>query len=278
MKKIVAAFDGLRFSESTLQYAIFLARQYNAQVTGVFLHEATRIGYALYETIERQSVSGGNIFAEIDKSDALTINKSIGIFEAACLEANLSYTVHHDRKNAVKELIHETVYADLLVLDAGETFSYIEMNLPGWFIKNILHEAHCPVIIVPKKFNPIKKIVLLYDGKPSSVHAIKMLNYILPEMNGLPIELLCAKHDTASLHLPDNKLLKEWMKVHYPGIVYKVIKGDEKELVGMLSIEDPGTLVVTGAYHRSNLSMWLHPSLADFLVRETKAPVFISHA
>lgn len=278
MNKIIAAFDGLRFSESTMQYAIYLAQRHHAHITGVFLKESTSLGFAVYETIVTQSTSGRNLFDEIDKTDAAETNKAVETFSAACSAAGINYNIHRDRKDAVKELIHETVFADLLVVDAWETFSYISSGMPGWFIKNVLHEAHCPIILPPKNFKPLTKIILLYDGTPSSVHAIKMCNYILPELKRLPAELLSATNDPSSSHLPDNKLLREWVKRHYPDISYKVLKGNRTEIITALKSEEPGALVVAGAYHRSTLSMWFHESLADLLVRETRMPVFIAHA
>lgn len=277
MKKIIAAFDSLRFSESTMQYALHLAKQYDAHVVGVFLQESTRIGYAVYATMVRDSASGKTIFDEIDLADKAATEKSIAEFEAGCQKEKINYTVHRDKKNALDELLHETIFADLLVIDAWETFSYIESSLPGWFIKNVIHHVHCPVLVVPKKFYPITKLVLLYDGSPSSVHAIKMFNYILPEMRNHETKMLSAKEDASSLHLPDNRLIKEWMKRHYHRVTYQVLGGYEKDIAAMLKTEDPGTLVITGAYHRSSLSMWFHKSLADLLMREVKAPLFIAH-
>ncbi|HTS43616.1 MAG TPA: universal stress protein [Puia sp.] len=275
MKKIIAAFDGLRFSKSTMQYAAHLAQLSDAHLVGVFLSEATRLSYAVYATIAKQSFTGKNIFDEIDRSDAVAIKESMDTFESECRGLKISYTLHRDKKNAIHELIHETVFADLLVIDAWETFSYLENRLPGWFIRNILHDAQCPVLVVPKKFQPVKKLIFLYNGTPSAVHAIKMFNYIFPEMNTLEAELLCAKED--NLHLPDNKLLKEWTKSHYNNLEYKVMKGKEREIVTILTNEDPGSLVIAGAYDRSYLSMWFHESLADLLLRETRVPIFIAH-
>ena len=36
MKKIIAAFDGLKFSKSTRDYAIQIAKENNAHLVGVF--------------------------------------------------------------------------------------------------------------------------------------------------------------------------------------------------------------------------------------------------
>jgi len=277
MKKIIVAFDGLRFSESAMQYAFYFARRCNAQIVGVFLNESTKLGYAVYEAMVKQSVSGKDIVKEIDKTDADTISHAIDTFESGCREAKLDYIIHRDKANALKELLHETVFADLLIIDAWETFSYIEGNLPGWFIKNVLHDAHCPVIVVPKKFKPVNRLVLLYDGSPSSMHAIKMLNYILPEMKDMEAKLVHVGDETSSLQLPGDELLKEWMKKHYAKVLYNLLKGYENEIPTILANEDKDILVVAGAYHRSNMSMRFHKSLADLLMRAVDAPIFIAH-
>ena len=93
----------------------------------------------------------------------------------------------------------------------------------------------------------------------------------------LPARLLCAKHAGSSLHLPDNKLLKEWMKRHYPGTEYEVLAGDAQRLVSRVADEGPGMLVAAGAYHRSDVSMWFRQSLANLLMQGTAAPIFIAH-
>ncbi len=278
MKKIIAAFDGLRFSESTLDYSVYLAKKYNAHIVGVFLQESTRVGYAVYATLVQDAAPGRTIFDEIEKADKAATEAAVARFEEGCRNAKINYSIHRDKKSAFDELMHETIFADLLVIDAWETFSYIESGLPGWFIKNVLHHVHCPVLVIPKKFYPIQKLVLLYDGSPSSVHAIRMFNYVIPEMNRLETKLVNATEDSSSMHLPDNKLLKEWMKRHFPEVTYQVLKGYAKDIIAMLKAEEPGVLVVAGAYHRSNLSMWFHKSLADLLIKEVKVPLFISHA
>ncbi len=276
MNKIIAAFDGLRFSESTMQYAVYLAKQYNAHITGVFLQQSTTLGFAVYTMIEKQSVSGENIFNEMEKSDKITLENAINKFQSACRDAQLSHTVHRDKRNARRELLHETTFADLLILNVEETFSYLEQDMPGRFIKDILHEAKCAVLMVPKYFSPIKESILLYDGSPSSIFAIKMFNYILPGMGKLETKVLFAKHDN-DYQMPDKKLLKEWMSKHYSNTRYKILKGEENEIAATLSKESKEALIVCGAYHRSNLSMWFHQSLADLLLKEIKHPVFIAH-
>ena len=51
MNKIIAAFDGLRFSESTRDYAVSLAKANGTQLEGLFLEDRTYHSYNLYDLI-----------------------------------------------------------------------------------------------------------------------------------------------------------------------------------------------------------------------------------
>jgi hypothetical protein len=246
-------------------------------LSGIFLTEDTRLNFAIYKTVIEHSRSGESILDEIDKDDEEDIQKSARIFESKCQQANISYSVHIDKKNAVNDLMHETMFADLLVMDANETFSYLEKSIPGGFVKTILCNSSCPVIAVPEKFTAIKEIALLYDGSASSVHSIKMFDYTLPGMKKMKTKLYYAIGEKGFSYLPDNKLLKEWMKNHYPKAQYKIMEGNEKEIILTLAAKNPGVLIVTGAYNRSNISMWFHKSFADQLMNQIKAPVFLAH-
>ena len=277
MKKIIAAFDGLRFSESTLEESIRLARQHNAHLVGVFLHEFTARGFVVYEALVGQTGNTKELFDELEKDDAATYKASVDTFEAACLEEGISYSIHKDKRSARKELLHESAFADLLVIDPSETFSYIEESMPGWFIKSILHEAHCPVWLTSKKQGPIHRLVFLYDGSASSMQAIKMFTYLFPEMSGKEVLVLSVKSGTLNLHVPDNRLIREWMKRHYSRTDYKVVQGDISQLINLCKEQGPEVLVVAGAYERNKISNWLHPSLADDLMHQLKAPLFITH-
>lgn len=105
-----------------------------------------------------------------------------------------------------------------------------------------------------------------------------MLSYVLPVFDDLPKEVLTVKNEKASFHLPDNTLMKEYMKRHYPEAEYHVVKGiPEEEIVRYVKSQSANTLVVTGAYRRGIVSRWFRESMADTLMRETGQPLFIAH-
>ena len=277
MKKIIVAFDGLKYSESTRDYATYLAKQTNTHLVGIFMDDPTYTSYKIYELIVKEGASEDKLkkYEAKDKStrDAAVIN-----FEKACQKEGLEYTIHRDRKIAILELKHESIYTDLLIIDSKETLTHYTEKLPTRFIRDLLSDVQCPVLIVPQKYKPIQKIILLYDGEPSSVYALKMFSYLLPQLKHLDTEVISVNPVNTTLHMPDNKLMKEFMKRHFPKAKYSVLKGwAEDEIVKHLKQISGNAIVVLGAYRRGTVSRWFRESMADTLMKEVKVPLFIAH-
>lgn len=277
MKKIVAAFDGLKYSAGTRDFAIHLAKHTSTHLVGVFMDDPTYTSYKLYDLLNNRGASLSKL-NEFEKKDKATRNAAADDFAKACQKEKIEYSIHHDRKIAIRDLKHESIYADLLVIDANETLTHYTEKIPTRFVRDLLTDVQCPVILVPAKYKPVKKIVMLYDGGPSAVYAIKMFSYLLHSLKHLPVEVIAVKSMNKDLHLPDNKLMKEFMKRHFPKAVYTILKGiPEAEITNYIRLMKEDVMVVLGAYRRDRVSRWFRESMADVLMKELKLPLFIAH-
>lgn len=277
MKKIIAAIDGLKYSESTASYAVYLAKQMNAHLVGIMLDDFTYTSYKIYDLVSEGEPIGEKRIKWDDK-DKETREESTARFENACQKAGVNYSVHHDRNIAMQELLHESIYADLLIINSRETLTHYQENAPTRFVRELLSEVQCPVLVVPDRAKPIEDIVLLYDGGPTSVYAIKTFSYLLPSLKHLDTEVISVKDLNLSLHVPDNHLMKEFMKRHYPKATYTVLKGmPETEIVNHLRANEKNALIVLGAYRRGAVSRWFRTSMADILLQDLRMPLFIAH-
>lgn len=257
MKKIVAVFDGSRFSDSTLQYAIRMGMQHNATITGVF---AERMEFAYAGGGGRRNTDG------------------CMQFESACQDAGIHYNVRRGGEAVTQSILRESRYADMLLLDASETMNPFTEEAPTPFVKDILANAKCPVLLLPRHFNNIRKICWLYDGSPVSIFAFKMFSYILPVFNALPLNVVTVQTAHHEQALPFEGMVKELIGMHAPQAHFVALKGQpEMEIPIYLREHAAESLVVLGAYQRNALSMLFRPSMADVLVREHAWPLFIAH-
>jgi len=276
MKKIIAAIDGLKYSESAAKYAIQLAKSSNAHLVGIFLDDFTYHSYKIYDLVASDGISSQKM-AVLEKNDKQVRTQSEKKFEDNCRKEGLNYSIHHDRSIAIQELLHESIYADLLVIDKKETLTSYPEKIPTRFIRDLLSDVQCPVLLIPQKYQPINKVVLLFDGEPSSVYAIKMFSYLLSSLNVSELEVFSVKSEDQTTRLPDNKLLKEFMKLHFQEVEYHVVQGNAEEKIWNHLKEKEDALIVLGAYQRGRLSRWFRQSMADFLMSNLNAPLFIAH-
>lgn len=277
MKKIIVALDGLKLSKPTIQYAVSIASQHRAHLVGVFLDDLTYHSYKLYELAGPEGVAEEKRIS-LEAADSDLRRRSVEQFKLACENASIDHSVHHDRNLAMQELLHESVYADLLIIDQRETFSHFDQTAPTRFVRYLLEAVQCPVLLVPEHFKTIEKACILFDGEPGSVFAVRMFCYTLADPGIDDIEVLTVRKPGRSSHVPDNHLMKEFMKRHFPSARYIVLQGDpETEILRHLRTFGPDTLLVLGAYRRGMVSRWFRPSMADLLMTETRMPLFIAH-
>ncbi len=274
-KKFLAVFDGLRFSKSTLEYAIQLTKDADAFLTGIFLDEFI-YPYDVSPILTSYKDAEESLSQKAAK-DKEKKDESVKEFERACSQAGIHYSFHRRAGVAIHELKQESIFADLIIINGNETFSMFPEKPPAHFIKELLTDVQCPVLVVPGKFRPIDKITLLYDGGSSSVFTIKMFSYLFGDLRSTPVEVFTVKDAMEGSHLPNNKLMREFIKRHFPKAKYIVEKGNaEVQVLGHLRYHKGNELVALGAYRRSEISRWFKTSMADILMRELNTPLFIA--
>lgn len=106
MKKIIAAFDGLQFSTGTMEYAIYIARHYNAHLAGVFLDDDS---YTCYGYKELPGHAGEkNILHILNDANKRRRDAAVHQFTEHCQEAALNFSVYYDKKMVLTELLHKS--------------------------------------------------------------------------------------------------------------------------------------------------------------------------
>lgn len=276
MKRVVAVFDGLKYSESTEKYAIQIARESSAHLIAAFLEDSSYHSYKIYDLVHDDGVLSTRQ-RKLNKKDEKTRAAAVARFEKACRDEGLIVTVHKSHRVAIQELQDLSNYSDLIIISKNENFSHHPEDPPTSFIKEFLGEASCPVLVVPPVYVPVNKIVLLFDGHLSSIHAIKMFSYTLAALKDCPARILTVKKPGEPGRIPDNRLMTEFVKDHYPGATFTVLKGTpETEIYSYLE-GLTNLLIITGAYKRSRLSRWARRSMADMLMKKLNVPVYIAH-
>jgi hypothetical protein len=276
MKKIIAALDGLDFSVSAAKYAAYLASSAKAMLSGIFLDDRTYHSYRIYDLLDDEGLSESRL-KEMNAKEDQARKEAVKEFEKICNQADAKFKVRHDRNTALKELLTESIYADILVIDRRNTFGNKDRKIPGAFLKSVLNNMACPALVVPSSFRIFHKLIFLYDGSPPSVYAIKAFAYVLTPFCKLPLEILTVKQSGSNPDISGKYLMNDWIKKYFTQIIYKETQGDpEDAVIQYAKTQKVAPLFIAGARPQGVLSPWFRESMADTLIKKLQAPLFVA--
>lgn len=278
MEKILLAIDAQNLHMSSVDFACYLARLTHSGLTGVFLENLlyeerplAPVGFGI------PSPAIGGMYTEPPVNNSGVTEENIRLFRDACISRCILPKVHRDRGVPTREIIEESRFSDLTIVDAETSFRSGYEKVPGRFVRNVLQEAECPVIIAPYTSRPVEEIYFAYDGSRSSVYAIKQFAYLLPELAQKKVTILSVRRDHLDT-IEEPYKMKEWLKAHYSPVEYVVLKGDPTDQIFSYLLEKKEGILVMGAYGRNVLSRLFQPSRARLAVRTLDMPIFIAHS
>jgi len=202
----------------------------------------------------------------------------ISTFEKGVRNAKIRYQIYNDFKITAHELIRQTTYADLLILSYEIFFNHITRKKDTSLLYQILKGSRCPVLIVPENIKPIKNIILTYDGKESSVFAIRAFSNLFDFAVKDKVSTILTVSPKVDEEILNEKLLMELVKEHFRNVGRQLLNGfnTSKEILNFAeSVEDP--LVIMGAYGRSTISNLIIPSVARRIIEHQRIPLLIAH-
>jgi nucleotide-binding universal stress UspA family protein len=278
MEKILFAIDATNISIPALDFACYIGRLTRSTVTGVFLENLV-----IEKTPALKNI-GGTSYLEwgIDpaaneyKEKQMMIEKNIAFFKEACEKRSVRCSVHRDRGIPADEIIAESRFADLIITDASISFNRRYEGMPTEFIKNILANAECPVIVAPESFDGIDELIFTYNGSKSSAFAIRQFTYLFPELGDKKTTILQV-NEKGEWQGIEKHNLKEWLAGHYSAIGFDVVKGDIDYKLFDYLLKKKNVFIVMGAYGRGSLSRFFKQSQADRVIKTVTQPIFISH-
>lgn len=271
MRKIIIAFDGTHLSNGAFELARRLNEHERILVLGLFIPEID-FSQPTFELEGEGKYQPYNAYVEEDK-----IDDHIRIFENNCRKHGIEYITQKTRlPYHIRELAKECRFADLLILSIQKFYEHLRLGEPNEYLRDLLHDTECPVVVAPDKFDYPAHIILAYDGSRSSVYAIRMFSYIFPDLCTLPTTLVYAAVKKQS-EIPDQDYIQELAGRHFSDLTFLLLEGRKTdELHAWLqSIAKP--MLVTGAFGRSGLSNLFRKSFSTNFISDYRYPVFIAH-
>lgn len=275
MEKVLVLLDGLKVDINTARFACYLARLTHSKLTGVLVESSV-----LQEEKTLAKADGADVLLQtvLTKKTDEDIEKlwieNVNFFEDITEEEGVEAFIEADKTLSTFDVVQEARFADILILDA-KAFYNASGNEPNHFVKQILQEAECPVVITPDNFQPIEDVVFCYNGMKSSVFAMKQFIYLFPQLKAKRAKLITiAERNEVSEE--DEETIANWLRYHFNDVEFIKLKGDALNAFFNYLQKKKNDFVVMGAYGKGMLTGFLE-SDAEGKMDVVRVPLFVAH-
>ena len=274
MKKVLLAFDCTQFSNGAFEFARRMNESEKILLTGAFLPHINYSTLWSYASGEHGSL----LMPPVEGEEKEAMDRNIAHFSTMCRKHDIDCSIHREFFDfALPEFRAETRFADLVILSSQVFFGTHGTLESSEYLRDALHAAECPVVIVPEKFEYPASNILAYDGSASSVFAIKQFSYLFPELCDNKTWLVTLSDDN-STHLPHEENIEELAERHFSYLHMIRLNLDPDEYFGAwMDVQKTKPILIAGSFGRSFLSRLLKKSFITEIITKYKFPVFISH-
>ena len=279
IKQILVPTDGSENSLTAADYAINLARLFNATIRGLFVKDVKILTGPLIHDIGT-SIGGmvpygtfNQTIREILESQA---DAALNQVEGKCTQLKVTFAREIREGIVSREIIKSADDCDLIAM--GKMGAHAEWRdvFLGTNVEFVVRQTHKPVLITPSEYKPFRKMLVAYDGSSFADKALRSGAEIAQAMK-LPVTVVCVaekKDDalqilsTASAILKDDKLT-----------VDTVAKGGSDHAGGILEVcndeDSKFDILVMGAYGHSRLREMILGSNTVRVMRSTNCSILL---
>lgn len=246
--KVVLGFGGSSFDKRELDGIFKFLPHGNMLYVGAVINDLETV-----PVICQSNKCSRKELSSVQKKEKKVRQELYAYLSEKCEETSCKYIIHKDEGCLPHELIRETQYADLLIINQ-DTYNATVINDGESIPFRILLEiAGCPVLVLPKDMANIEQIVMTFDGTATAMRGIKQFSYLLPDVgNRLPVTVLTTYCEEGPPSM-EEKLFIEYLKQHFTNLALHKLCNDTEHTIYSAVGVDANTLLVVNNPSPQNL-------------------------
>ena len=273
LKRILVPLDPSEYSTNAVKYATYIAKKQNAETTGMVIYDIPGIEKSigsyptggLYWAEKLEDAKKEKAKEEID----FLLNK----FKEYCRKEEVQFSETEVQGTPSKMILEEAKFYDLLVLGQKTFFHFESQESEGDSLEKILHYSITPILTVPEKFNPIKNVLVAYDGSHTATRALKRFAH-LTIAKDFNIKIIMGETNLEEGNYILQKA-KDYLNAY--GITNVSTEWTPEKIIDIIEekYKNWADLFVTGMHSKKGLIYFLVGSLPKYLINNIHKPVFI---
>jgi len=268
--------DGSEHSKAALDYAIWIAQKFSGTLFGQHIIDTISLEGTFFHDIsgslgfEPYMDFSSKMREILDERGKIILDD----FAARCEKQGVPYKTFLDMGLIANEICERAKLADLVVIGHRGVNEEFSTGLLGTTTESITRKSPRPIFVSTKKFAPITKPLLAYDGSQRASSAMDSAAEFCTQLK-LPLTVLTIAKEEA---IARNNLqqAKGYLSGYPLDVTYQSTRGHPEEKIIEQLIDQNHDLLFIGAYgHRRIIEMVLG-STTEYVLRNAPCPVFLN--
>ncbi len=276
LKRILVVLDGSEASEATRKLAVRMAKEFNADLTGVGIIDTPWITAAQPEPL------GGAAYKihrdyEVIKQTRARIKEMLAEYSAKCKKDGVSCTTVALEGFPATEIEKLSQEHDLILIGRTTGFHFGMDEDSDLTVKHVTRDNPRPVIVVTSADVRGDTVLIAYDGSMQAARALQMYLLLgLAENKRVHILSIGRKQKEAdAIAERAHKMCESHgAKVTSEGVASSK---PPEEIIKKKSDEVNAVMIVMGAFGHHGLRELFFGSCTEHMMKASKAPLFIHH-
>lgn len=273
-RSILVPIEGSEYSKSATLFAIQIAKDHGTQLSGMAVIDKPDI-----EKFFGPVPLGGMYYALKAEEKKLTEAEArardlVDEFSEACKKNGVRCELIVREGEPVRVISDEAKYHDIAVMGLKNLFKYGATEDDNTLEGYLSHAAQ-PVIAVPRSYNPIRKILITYDGSLPSARAIhSFVQFGIWNDRKATLLNVNDNKDVGDTLLERMSHLLEAHQIKFDKVHSY---GKPEEVILDYSQKNKFDLIVLGAHSKDKITSFLFGDTTKAILAKAEMPLFLDH-
>ena len=276
IKKILTPTDGSKASLVSIDYAVSIAKLFDAKITGLSVIDIKRLTGPFIHDVGT-SIGGmvpyGTFRETIENMLDIAADSALIELEGKCKTRGVPYALKKEQGIITKEITRMANDVDLISMGRTGDHTQWSDTLLGSNLESVVRQTHKPVLVTSEKNITLTKMLIAYGGSECAGKALNIGCEIAGKMQ-IPVTVLTVGDDKehVSSILSDAKKLIKPYNVDAETISES---GDPVKVILDKYTEGHYNILVMGAYGHSKIRELVLGSTTAKLMRNVECPILI---
>lgn len=275
IKNILVPVDGSDHAKAALEYGLWLAEHFNGtlfgqhvvdavSIEGTFFHDIS--GSLGFEPYHDFSTKMREVLEERGKA-------ILEEFSQRCREKKIRHEIFLDTGIIPNEICERSRVADLVILGHRGINEEFSTGLLGNTAESVTRKCPRPVFVSTKRFAPIERPLLAYDGSQRASSAMESAAEFCTQL-GLPLTVLYVPKEEKT----GEKVLheaKSYLDSYGIESRYELGRGYPEQKIVDCLLNFNCDLLFIGAYGHRRIIELVLGSTTEYVLRKSPCPVFL---